>query len=451
MAVYDQWHKAPAPGDAPCSCGTRKNPLYPSSRHKTGKRWQVRWYEPDGKVKQPKKNFGLRVGRNPEVHADAFNALVERHIDVEGGFDPDAGNITFEAYAEDWRKTRGGLDDNEAAALEGRLRLHAYQDPDTPGRTRRGGVSIGQRKMRDLAKRPSLIQGWIQSMPLAEASARLVVMDVSAVFRSAVDDGAVPRDPVRVSSVDRPPAGRTKARPWPREHVVAMAAALDPRIAIVPYLGAGTGARQGEMLGLGADDIRFLGRDPRVSYVRQVKIVGRRVCFAPLKNGKEHRPPLSPSLAGRLAAHMAEFPPVAVTLPWYDPDDKERHGKPVTVRLVLTTADGGAWRRDAFNRRWRAAQEAAGIVTREPGEKRPAARQDGCHALRHTYASAQLRHKVDIVRVAAWMGDDPETVWKTYAHLMPDQDDDDGREAVDALLAPEPLAPDMPREADGGT
>jgi hypothetical protein len=39
------------------------------------------------------------------------------------------------------------------------------------------------------------------------------------------------------------------------------------------------------------------------------------------------------------------------------------------------------------------------------------------------------------VRVAAWMGDTVEMVGKTYAHLMPDDDDDDGRAAIEAYYA----------------
>ncbi|MFG3012266.1 tyrosine-type recombinase/integrase [Streptomyces cinerochromogenes] len=36
-APFDRWHKKyPKPGDKPCKCGTRKNPLYPSADHGRG-------------------------------------------------------------------------------------------------------------------------------------------------------------------------------------------------------------------------------------------------------------------------------------------------------------------------------------------------------------------------------------------------------------------------------
>ena len=67
------------------------------------------------------------------------------------------------------------------------------------------------------------------------------------------------------------------------------------------------------------------------------------------------------------------------------------------------------------------------------GEKRKAARDQGMHALRHTAASAWLSAGADIVAVAAWLGDTVETVYKTYAHLMPDADER-GRKAIDQFF-----------------
>jgi hypothetical protein len=59
-----------------------------------------------------------------------------------------------------------------------------------------------------------------------------------------------------------------------------------------------------------------------------------------------------------------------------------------------------------------------------------------------------LRDRIDIVRVAAWLGDTVAIVAKTYAHLMPDDDDSGGRAAMDAFL--KACAPDAPREAAEG-
>jgi integrase len=67
------------------------------------------------------------------------------------------------------------------------------------------------------------------------------------------------------------------------------------------------------------------------------------------------------------------------------------------------------------------------------GEKRKAARDHGMYALRHTAVSGWLSAGADIVAVAAWLGDTIETVYKTYAHLMPDADER-GRRVIDQFF-----------------
>lgn len=448
MAVYDQWHKAGGPGDVPCSCGTRRSPLYPSSRHKTGDRWQVRYRDLNGK--QKKKNFAKKVGENPAEHADAFDAQVSRDVDSGSYVDPALAEATLREYAETWRKAQPHKPER-AATVEGYFRCHVYEGEPGSGRTPMGGIAIGQHSLGLLARRPSLTQAWVQAMPLAPSTARIVIGLLGSVYRAAMEDGIIGRSPVQSRSVTRPGKSQKRARPWTAEQVAAMTRALPGRYAVLPQLGAGTGMRQGELLGLGADDVRFLGRKPRVDVVRQLKVVDGVPRFGPVKNRKPHSVPLAPSLALALARHMELYPPVRVTLPWYDPDDRERHGKPVTVRLVITNARHAPVRRTTFDEcTWHPALERAGIKPpRERGQGRAAAREDGCHVLRHTFASVQLRAGVDVVRVAGWMGDTPQMVYDTYAHVLPDDDGSDGRVAVEEFLAS--CAPDVPPLEGGGT
>lgn len=128
-----------------------------------------------------------------------------------------------------------------------------------------------------------------------------------------------------------------------------------------------------------------------------------------------------------------------MTLPWEKPG-----GEPVTFRLLVTTAAGRALHRSGFNTLcWHPAQEKAGITPkRERGQKRAPAREDGMHALRHTAASAWLAAGVDIVSVAAWLGDTVQVVLATYAHLMPDADER-GRKAMNAFLQNASCAADV--------
>jgi integrase len=409
--------------------------------HERGDRWQVRWRDP-ATGKQRSRNFALKDGTDPDRHADAFDKVISAAIVARSYVDPKSAEVTLQAYAEQWRAGRR-MDVNAAVDVERRFRLHVYEGEPGSGRTPKGGVAIGQHPLGLLAQRPSLTAAWIAAMPLAPSSALHVVCDVSAVFAAAMDDGIVGRDPTKAASVERPSPGRTLARAWSVEMVDAVAAELPPRWAVVPELGAGTGMRKGEILALAADDVGWLdGRDPRVRVERSLKRVGGQLRFGPVKNRTVHSPPLAAPVRDALAAHLEAFPAREVTLPWHDPSDRERHGRPYTARLVVTGADGRAVDTLTFAYHWRKARERAGVT---PQDRR--GRDDGCHALRHTAASSWLRAGVDIVRVAAWLGDTVEMVASTYAHLTPGHDDDDGRAAVEAFFAGRACAPDVPDEA----
>jgi integrase len=418
MAVYDRWHKSrPAPGDSLC----REHKMIPAAGHGEGERWQVRWRDESGA--QRKRNFARKTGPDPEKSADAFDAKVRTSLDDGSYMDPSSASVTFRAFAEDWRKTRTH-DVQTAARIERQLRLHVYP-------------VLGDRTLRELGKRPSIIQAWISGLSMAPSSAGQVIRDVSSVFAAAADDGLVARNPVQARSVTRPKVPERKARPWTLAQVEAVSATLGGRHAVLPYFGAGTGMRQGEMFGLAVDDIDFLRHVIHVR--RQVRLLDDgTMCYSPVKNGKAHDVPLSESLAPVLAEHIRKYPPLPVTLPW-----QVRDGKPVTHVLLLTDSKGGALYRPRVNEAWRSALAKAGIVPARKAGERPEP-GNGMHVLRHTAASAWLAAGVDIVSVAAWLGDIVATVLATYAHLMPDADDR-GRKAMDLFFSA-PSARDVPAE-----
>jgi integrase len=125
----------------------------------------------------------------------------------------------------------------------------------------------------------------------------------------------------------------------------------------------------------------------------QVKLVGGCIYFAPVKNKKARDVPVPDPVIPVLAEHVRQYPPVRVTLPWGVPN-----GKPVTRELLFMSPDGRALSRDAFNRAWRNAWRTAGVDP-ERG------RQNGCHVLRHTAASAWLSAGLSLAKVAAYLGD----------------------------------------------
>ena len=95
--------------------------------------------------------------------------------------------------------------------------------------------------------------------------------------------------------------------------------------------------------------------------------------------------------------------------------------------LLLTTREGGALNRNYFNSSlWRKAQKTASV---EP------TRENGCHALRHWYASLLLDAGESIRAVSEYLGhSDPGFTLRTYTHLMPDSSEHT-RGAVDAAFA----------------
>lgn len=452
MAVYDRWHRDPQDGEQPCKCRGRGR-LYPSTDHLKGDRWQVRWRDP-ATGQQKKKNFGLRDGKDANKHADAFDKVIAGQILTRTYVDPRAGEVLLQAYAETWRKTRTHSGET-AVKLAARLRNHAYPDPADPARTPSGAAAIGQHPMALLAQRPTLCAAWVASLsgPLpAERSRRQVVDDLTAVCAAALQDGVIGRNPFKMDVVGKPGRGGPKAKPFTAAEVGAVAAQLPPRLRLLPRLGAGTGMRAMELAAAGVHDVQFLGKRPHVNVERQLKKIGGQLVFAPVKNRKAHRVPLAPSVALAVQEHIAAHPPVTFTLPWHDPRDAGRgglHGSMVTVRLLFLAGDGTPLTRAALSGAWRVAAAKAVRAVKRDGARHLTVTGQNMHRLRHTYASAQLRAGVDVVRVAAAMGDTADVVVKTYAHLMRDDDGDGAlREAVDAFFTAS--APDVPSEGDPG-
>jgi integrase len=410
--VVDRWHLSrPPDGAVPCPEHTsRTRVLVPSADHGRGKRWLVRYRDAAGN--QRKASFD----RKPE--ADAHATTVGADL-LRGSYvDPKHGKITLEDYGRQWQ---AGLtcDPVTAAQIESRLTVHVYP-------------RIGQTALGVLAKRPSLVQQWIKGMEsdLSASTIKGVVMWVSTIFNAAVDDGLVTRNPFRTGSVRAPRVDQKRATPWDLRTVEAIGNALPDRYGVLPYLGAGCGHRQGELFGLALADVDFLGRTVHVR--RQVRIVNGALVFSAPKGGKERSVPLPDSVALLLSGHIATHPPVSVTLPWKTPD-----GEPHTAEVLLTTSAQKALDRNEFNRAWRAARKRAGV---------PDGRDNGCHVLRHTAASAWLANGVDIRTVAEYLGHtDPGFTLRVYSHLMPDAADR-ARKAMDAFFA---SAPNVPRTVSG--
>jgi integrase len=236
---------------------------------------------------------------------------------------------------------------------------------------------------------------------------------------AAVDDELIAKNPCSARSVSQPRAVARRVVPWNLDQVMAVRAGLAVRYRSMVDLASGCGLRQGEVFGLAEEDVDFDGGWVEVQ--RQVKKIKGRLAFGLPKSDRPRRVPLPGSVGKLLQAHLIEFPPRAVTLPWEDPSS----GDPTTVRLVFTSPRGGAINRSTFDERsWHAALAAAAIVP---------SRSTGMHALRHFYASALLDAGENVKALSEYLGHaDPGFTLRVYTHLMPSSEDRT-RRAIDAL------------------
>ena len=138
-----------------------------------------------------------------------------------------------------------------------------------------------------------------------------------------------------------------------------------------------------------------------------MKLFGGNVQVFGLPKGRKTRKvPLPDGVLEAINAQMTKFPPVEVTLPWM-----VRDGKATAVPLLLSSREKKALNRNYFNTFiWRPALERSGI---------PDERENGCHALRHFFASTALHEGETIKAVSEYLGHaDPGFTLRTYTHLM---------------------------------
>lgn len=363
-----------------------------SSRYGTGKRWQVRYRDPNGRSRN--RSFGRRTD------ADRFRAEVEQQLARGGYVDARAGHVLFGDYARDWL-VRQVQEPTSLQALELRLRVHMLPAWETW----------------PLVKiTPAAVQRWVVELreSIGAGYVRLVLVNFGAIMRSAVAEGMLSRSPVASSVVRAPAVAPNKVTPWTVERVLSVLEQLPPRWRPLAAVAAGCGLRQGESFGLRVQDIDL---SRQVVHVRQqIRLEGGRPVPALPKYRRTRSVPMPAWVEEHLSAALEHAEPL--------PGDQS--DRPGMGGLLFYSRERKPLNRNYFNASvWRPALKAAEV---------PASRDNGMHALRHTCASLWLEHGVSIKAVSEYLGHvDPGFTLRVYTHVMPTSGDK-ARRALDTAL-----------------
>ncbi|WP_405882456.1 site-specific integrase [Streptomyces sp. NBC_01136] len=387
--IQDRWYKTE-------TTPAGKTGKVKSDRYGTGLRYRARYIGPDG----TEKSKSFRDGQ--KRLAEQWLKDIEADMSSGQYVDPRAAKMTFQQYTEKWLKTLGA-DPNTIESMNSQLRLHAFPH-------------IGSRPLGSF--KPEHIREWVAALEgsVPGSYGRIIYANVRAALSAAVDDGYLSRNPVSARSVKPPALDPRRVVPWTAGRVFGVQAAMPERYRAMVDLGAGCGMRQGEILGVAVDAIDF--DSDTLHVVQQLKLSRSKPVFALPKGGKTRDVPLPGPVADALRAHMKQFPPVEITLPWKTVD-----GPKVTKRLIFTALRGShVWRTSLNQEAWKPALVAAGVIpepeTKEEGYA--AAREHGMHALRHFYASALLDGGENIKAVSEYLGhSNAALTLRIYAHLMP--------------------------------
>jgi integrase len=424
-----------------------------------------RWYkqgppDPEDPKQKPTRVETARCGQGkrykvagiPGVRARSFENLTgakgakawlakAQHLASAGEFiDPRRGEILLRDYIEEeWWPNKGYDDPATATTVRSRVWTHILPHL--------GNLQLNAIKTPQLKRWLATLKGSAGPGTVNEAWHYL-----ASILQSAVDDERITKNYCRAQQSVRPPSRPSpKPRAWSKEQVLAVQQAMDPRFRIAVDIGVGAGLRAGEVFGLALEDIDEANE--RILVRRQIKKVGAKLCYALPKGQKTRDVPVPSYLLKRISDHLAARPAQLVKLPWSNPapgeTDRERElREPREHALILPGPRGGGMRRDAWDTRiWKPALSEAGIipppeVVRQPVKSRPGvfrtvktyaeSRENGFHALRHTFASVQLDAREPIVAVSNWLGHENASITlRIYAHMMPEADGR-GRSAMQA-------------------
>lgn len=332
-----------------------------------GDSWRARYRHPE---------TGRQFERSFRRQVDAQRWRRQQLEAAETGrwVDPSRGRVTFGAFFEDWSSRQVWASGTERA-----MSLAVRSTPF---------VDMEISKVRH-----THVEAWVKEMatgssqagrPLAPSTIKTRLANVRSVFRAAIRDELIWRDPTE--KVRLPRERKREAAmviPGP-EDVRAILEAAEIRFRAFVAVCAFAGLRLGEAAALQVGDIDFLRRELHVR--RQVQRAGGgRVEIRAPKYGSERTIPLPDDVVEILARHVE----LGLVNEW-----------------LFSGAEKDPPHQNTVGHRWRTTCTAAGVA----GIR--------LHDLRHFYASGLIAAGRDVVAVQHALGHSKATTTlNTYSHL----------------------------------
>lgn len=347
----------------------------------------IRWTAKDGQERTAERYQARYRDRAGKEHArlfklkrDAQQWLDEQTAGIVTGkwVDPRAGKETLQAYAERWRRRQIHAE-TTISTVEGALRNHIYPTL--------GGMRLDSITPADVQ---TLVRRWSDEAAATTVENRYLVL--AMVLRSAVTEKVIPVSPCVKITLPKP-LPKSALVPISTADVLALREALPARYRALVTVGAGTGMRRGELLGLTLDRVAQEFGTIRVDRQLSRKGTGNTVVFGPPKTEAALRTiPVADVVLEAIAGHVEEF-------------GTHESG------LVFTSTIGTPLRTSTLWTAWDRAAKAARV------DATP-------HDLRHYFASVQIAGGTSIKALQALLGHKSAMeTWDTYGHLMGDEDD----------------------------
>lgn len=334
---------------------------------------------------------GTRHHKMFDLKRDAERWIAEQTAGLVTGrwADPKLGKQTLAAYSDDWL-ARQVTKSSTVETYRSIMRNHLHPAF--------GGVRL------DSITKPMIerqVRIWTDSAKPATVEARYHLL--ATILSAAVRDKVLPETPcVGINLPEKPTSALLV--PIDTTTVLQIADAIAPRFRAFVMVGAGTGMRRGELLGLTLDRVGFEFGTLRVDRQLSRTAGDSGHEFAAVKRPSSVRTidSVADVVLGSIREHVDQF---------------GTHGS----GLIFTSRTGSPVSTGTLDSAWRRATHEVGTGATP-------------HDLRHYFASTQLRNGVSAVKVAKLLGHKrtSETL-DTYGHLIGDESEH-ARQVMQAAL-----------------